>query len=151
MCFEPPIGDIPTKLGRFTTSSLALAAALTIGILTPPPAKAAGIGLLILEGSDSQTIHGLDPYSTNFLNGMSTFSTTPWLPNAILTADPTLADLLDKKHSSRPTCRNNHRPAAAFFSTQPARARAGAPGGGCAPRDLGAAAPFFAAQPPRFL
>ena len=88
MYFEPPIGDIPTKLGRFTTSSLALAAALTIGILTPPPAKAAGIGLLILEGSDSQTIHGLDPYSTNFLNGMSTFSTTPLLPIAILNADP---------------------------------------------------------------
>jgi hypothetical protein len=45
--------------------------------------------------------------------------------------------------------RKFHRPAAAFFSTQPAGARADAPEGGCAPRDLGAAAPFFAAQPRR--
>ena len=53
--------------------------------------------------------------------------------NAILTADPTLADLLDKKHSSRPTCRNNHRPAAAFFLTQPAGAGA-LPGTSALPR-----------------
>jgi hypothetical protein len=37
--------------------------------------------------------------------------------------------------ASRPTCRRSHRPAAAVFSTQPAGARAGAPGGGRAPRD----------------
>ena len=38
--------------------------------------------------------------------------------------------------ASRPTCRKCHRPAAAFFSTQPAGARAGAPEGGRAPRDM---------------
>jgi hypothetical protein len=41
----------------------------------------------------------------------------------------------------RPTCRKCHRPAAVFFSTQPAGARAGAPEGGRAPRDQGATAP----------
>jgi hypothetical protein len=41
----------------------------------------------------------------------------------------------------RPTGRKFHRPSAAFFSIQPARARVGAPEGGRAPRDQGAAAP----------
>ena len=38
--------------------------------------------------------------------------------------------------ASRSTCRKFHRPAAAFYSTQPAGARAGAPEGGRGPRDL---------------
>ena len=44
--------------------------------------------------------------------------------------------------ASRPTCQKFHRPAAAFFSTQRAGARAGAPEGGRGPRDRGATAPL---------
>lgn len=75
-------------LGRLLTSSLALAAAITVGAATAPPAQAVSIGLLILEGSDSQTYHGLNPYSTNFLNGMATFSTNSTLPIGIYNYDP---------------------------------------------------------------
>ncbi len=65
-------------------SALAVTVALA-GLSFAAPASATG--LLILEGSDAQTFHGLDPYSTNFLNGMATYSGSS-LPIAILGYDP---------------------------------------------------------------
>ena len=64
------------------------ATAIAVGVLAAPHVQAASTGLLILEGSDSQTYHGLDPYSTNFLNGMATFSNASSLPIAIFGFDP---------------------------------------------------------------
>jgi hypothetical protein len=64
------------------------AAAIAVGVLAAPQVQAASTGLLILEGSDAQTFHGLDPYSTNFLNGLATFSTASSLPIAIFGYDP---------------------------------------------------------------
>ena len=74
---------------RFSTKSMkqTLAAmAMLTGISFASPASA--VGLLILEGSDAQTFHSLEPYSTNFQNGLPTFSTAPTLPVAILTSNP---------------------------------------------------------------
>ena len=68
-------------------ATLAVGATL-IGLSFATPAKAASLGLLILEGSDAQTFHGLNPYSTNFLNGMASFSTASALPVAILNSSP---------------------------------------------------------------
>lgn len=76
-----------TILSRFLTC-LAAAAFALLAAGAPAPAQAASTGLLILEGSDSQTYHGLDPYSTNFLNGLATFSTAPTLPVAIFGYNP---------------------------------------------------------------
>lgn len=59
---------------------------IALGISAATPASA--IGLLILEGSDAQTLHGLEPYSTDFLNGLPAFSTAPALPIAILSSNP---------------------------------------------------------------
>lgn len=42
-------------------------------------AHAGPIGLIILEGSDAQTFHGLEPYSTNFQTGLQTYSSAPTL------------------------------------------------------------------------
>jgi hypothetical protein len=67
--------------------ALAAAAVLAVGTLAATPSQA-GVGLLILEGSDAQTFHGLDPYSTNFLNGMATFSNASSLPIAIFGYNP---------------------------------------------------------------
>jgi hypothetical protein len=64
------------------------ALAITVGLMAAPPAQAITTGLLILEGSDAQTFHGLEPYSSNFLNGMATFSNAPTLPIAIFGANP---------------------------------------------------------------
>jgi hypothetical protein len=64
------------------------AAAITVGALNAPPVQAASTGLLLLEGSDAQTFHLLDPYSTNFLNGMATFSNASTLPIAIFGSNP---------------------------------------------------------------
>ena len=68
-------------------ATLAVGATL-VGLAFATPAKAAPLGLLILEGSDAQTFHGLDPYSTNFLTGMASFSTASALPVAILNSSP---------------------------------------------------------------
>jgi hypothetical protein len=38
-----------------------------------------GAGLIILEGSDAQTFHQLDPYSTNFQTGLQLYSSAPTL------------------------------------------------------------------------
>ncbi len=75
-------------------------------------ATAQATGLIILEGSDSQTFHSLNPYSNNFQNGLQKYSSDNTLPvlavgdnrpvgNAAagtvwLTSIPTLADLLTK-------------------------------------------------------
>jgi hypothetical protein len=64
---------------------------LVAAIATSPfitPAGAVTTGLLILEGSDAQTYHSLNPYSTDFMNGMATYSNAPTLPIAILNYDP---------------------------------------------------------------
>jgi hypothetical protein len=53
-------------------------AATLVSLAFSMPASA--IGLLILEGSDAQTFHGLNPYSTDFQNGSAAFSTAPTLP-----------------------------------------------------------------------
>lgn len=75
------------------------------------PAQAAG--LIILEGSDAQTYHKLDPYSTNFQAGLQKFSSSNLLPVLAVgdaggpvgsapagtiysTSIPSLADLLSK-------------------------------------------------------
>ena len=65
-----------------TIRRLLAAAAITAGVLAAPQAQAASTGLLILEGSDAQTFHNLEPYSTNFLTGMATFSSASTLPIA---------------------------------------------------------------------
>jgi len=65
-------------------SALAVTVALA-GLSFAAPARAEG--LLILEGSDAQTFHRLNPYSTNFLNGMETFSGSS-LPVAVLNYGP---------------------------------------------------------------
>ena len=67
-----------------TIRRLLAAAAIIAGVLAAPApqAQAASTGLLILEGSDAQTFHSLDPYSTNFLTGMATFSSASTLPIA---------------------------------------------------------------------
>jgi hypothetical protein len=59
---------------------LAIAAAVAAALLVASPARAAEIGLLILEGSDSQTFHNFEPYSSTFLTGMTTFSSAPTKP-----------------------------------------------------------------------
>lgn len=66
------------------------AAAIIAGVLAAPApqAQAASTGLLILEGSDAQTFHSLEPYSTNFLTGMATFSSASSLPIAYFGATP---------------------------------------------------------------
>jgi len=66
-------------------SALAIVAAL-VGLSFAVPASATG--LLILEGSDAQTFHRLNPYSTDFLNGMEAFSTAPTLPVAVMNSSP---------------------------------------------------------------
>jgi len=66
-------------------SALAVTVAMA-GLSFAAPASAEG--LLILEGSDAQTFHRLDPYITDFLNGMATFSTASALPIAVLGFDP---------------------------------------------------------------
>ena len=58
----------------------------SFGALVAPASAAPG--LIILEGSDAQTFHGLNPYSTNFLNGMATYSTAPTLTIGVLNSTP---------------------------------------------------------------
>ena len=72
------------------------AAAIAVGVLAAPQVQAASTGLLILEGSDSQTFHSLEPYSTNFLNGLATFSTASSLPIAIFGFNPSGAPTVGK-------------------------------------------------------
>lgn len=73
-------------MNRFTRAlgRLAAMAFAVLAIAATPPAQAASTGLLILEGSDSQTFHGLDPYSTNFLNGLAAYSSAPTLSIAVM-------------------------------------------------------------------
>ena len=73
---------------RNTVRRYLTAAALAVGVLAAPQVQAASTGLLILEGSDAQTFHSLQPYSGNFLNGMVTFSNAPTLPIAIFGYNP---------------------------------------------------------------
>ena len=67
---------------------LVIGAAVAATVLVASPARAAEIGLLILEGSDSQTFHdgqaGVMAYSEAFLNGMTSFSSAPTKPLLIL-------------------------------------------------------------------
>jgi hypothetical protein len=70
-------GSWAMALGSSVAKSL-MARTVVAGLTIDRPAEAA-VGPLILEGSDSQTDHGLDPHSTNFLNGMATFSSAPTL------------------------------------------------------------------------
>lgn len=63
------------------------ASAIAACVLAAPAAQASP-GLLILEGSDAQTFHNLNPYSPDFLNGMATFSSDPTLPIAVFGANP---------------------------------------------------------------
>jgi hypothetical protein len=63
---------------------LVIGAAVAAAVLVASPARAAEIGLLILEGSDAQTYHDLNPYSTAFLNGMNSFSSAPTKPLLIV-------------------------------------------------------------------
>ena len=67
---------------------LAVFAIIAVSLSAPRPAAAASIGLLILEGSDAQTFHGLEPYSSSFLQGMVTFSSDSTKPVGIMTYDP---------------------------------------------------------------
>lgn len=45
-------------------------------------------GLIILEGSDSQTFHSFQPYSDNFLTGLRTFSSDPTKPILAVGSNP---------------------------------------------------------------
>jgi hypothetical protein len=89
-------------LGKVSRFSLHLVSALAIAgvIFTASPARASTIGLLILEGSDSQTFHGLDPYSTQFLNGMATFSTASTLPVLAVGSNPVGSPTVGKVFSA---------------------------------------------------
>ncbi len=69
---------------------LATGTAVVVSLLAASPARASSIGLLILEGSDAQTYHRLDPYSTQFLNGMATFSTASTLPILVVDTSSTV-------------------------------------------------------------
>lgn len=71
------------QLGR-----MAAVAAVLLGVSSVSSQRAEAIGLLLLEGSDAQTFHSLEPYSTNFLTGMATFSSAPTLPIAFFGALP---------------------------------------------------------------
>lgn len=62
---------------RFTRWLMCIAAVLVTAM---GPTQASAAGLIILEGSDAQTFHRLDPYSTAFLTGLATFSSAPTLP-----------------------------------------------------------------------
>jgi len=57
-----------------------LAFGLVFGIYAGHQAQAFGPGLIVLEGSDAQTYHSLEPYSTNFLTGLQIYSSAPGLP-----------------------------------------------------------------------
>ena len=72
---------------RDTFRQLFTIAAVAVGVLAAPQVQA-GPGLLILEGSDAQTFHSLEPYSTSFLTGMATFSSASSLPIAIFGFNP---------------------------------------------------------------
>src|SRR5690242_18194794 len=63
-------------------------AAVAASAFVAPQVQAAP-GLLILEGSDAQTFHGLEPYSTDFLNGLASFSANASAPIAVFGFNPT--------------------------------------------------------------
>lgn len=95
-----------------------LGAGVAIMAVTAPAltgqATAQAAGLIILEGSDAQTFHDLNPYSSNFQAGLQKFSSADTLPvlavgssgafeapvgsapagTVFLTSIPSLADLL---------------------------------------------------------
>ncbi len=79
---------------RQTIRRMLSVAAVGLGIVVAQPVQAAG--LLILEGSDAQTYHQLDPYSTNFLNGLATYSSATSLPIAVFGFDPVGAPTVGK-------------------------------------------------------
>lgn len=45
-------------------------------------------GIVILEGSDAQTFHSLQPYSDEFMTGFRSFSSAPGLPVLAIGSDP---------------------------------------------------------------
>jgi len=47
-------------------------------------AHAFGPGLIVLEGSDAQTFHQLNPYSNNFQTGLEKYSSAPLLPTLVI-------------------------------------------------------------------
>ena len=61
---------------------------LTLGLLSLSLPALHATGLFILEGSDAQTLHMLDPYSTDFLTGFRSFSSAPLLPVLAVGSDP---------------------------------------------------------------
>jgi hypothetical protein len=76
---------MPTFLRNVFRGLAAVAALVTV--LSVAPARAT-TGLLILEGSDAQTFHQLNPYSTDFLNGLATYSASPTLPIGYFNYNP---------------------------------------------------------------
>lgn len=66
---------------KYLLLSLCLALFLGAGNLT-------AAGLIILEGSDAQTFHGLQPYSDQFLTGFRSFSSAPLLPVLAVGSSP---------------------------------------------------------------
>src|SRR5215813_8797594 len=62
-------------------------AAVAASAFAAPQVQAAP-GLLILEGSDAQTFHSLEPYSTDFLNGLASFSANSSAPIAVFGFNP---------------------------------------------------------------
>lgn len=69
---------------RLTRSLVLLSAVLMSTALL----NADSLGLIILEGSDAQTYHGLQPYSDEFLTGFRSFSSAPSLPVLVVGWNP---------------------------------------------------------------
>jgi hypothetical protein len=67
--------NLSTRIGGLFA---ALIAAATMSA-TAAQAGPFGAGLIVLEGSDAQTYHGLQPYSTNFQTGLQLYSSAPTL------------------------------------------------------------------------
>ena len=55
-------------------------AAAVVALAAVSGGAQAATGLIILEGSDAQTFHGLQPYSGEFQGGLQTYSSAPTLP-----------------------------------------------------------------------
>ena len=77
------------RISEYTRQLLSTAVIGAGLLVAAPPVQAAPLaGLLILEGSDAQTFHLLEPYSTKFLTGLAAFSSASTLPIAVFGFNP---------------------------------------------------------------
>jgi hypothetical protein len=60
---------------------------LLLSVFSVAAGTVQGAGLIILEGSDAQTLHGLQPYSDEFMTGFRSFSSASTLPVLVVGSD----------------------------------------------------------------